>query len=194
MGTRHHLQYKSRYDTQTNLPGPQGPFSLGPLRPCPPACPPNSPPAKKNKQLDRPHRRNTTNSRSRTHTHLLQSISRYGGLLQALIPHDSNALDKQCLCLADRDCLCPPQRRPLSGIESVCPRQSVSLPRTESIFVRDREWLCPGQRVSLSDQNAKKNRKREMVMKHGFWQLNEISWRLHRLKSQGALNGTLKQV
>ena len=39
-------------------------------------------------------------------------------------------------------------------------------------------------------QNTKKNRKREMVMKHCFWQVNEISRRLHRLKSRGEFDGS----
>ena len=39
-------------------------------------------------------------------------------------------------------------------------------------------------------KQKKKKRKREMVMKDRFWQVYEISRRLHRLKSKGEPHGT----
>ena len=48
--------------------------------------------------------------------------------------------------------------------------------------------LLKNQR-NMSD-GGKKHRKRKIVMKHCFWQVNEISWRLPQLKSKGALDGT----
>ena len=42
-------------------------------------------------------------------------------------------------------------------------------------------------------KNLRKKQKREMAMKHCFWQVNEISWRLHQLKSKGAPHGTYEK-